>query len=279
MECKPTMAAVVKGTGKMTLDSRRKQLGWERRQELLKHLRIEGSASVADMCTLVGASPATVHRDLDHMAEKGLIKRVHGGALAAEAEDDPPVTVERQRHILEKQQIADEALKFIGPSVNSIFLEASTTVSLMCPALRMMDKVVVTNSPDIALEVVGGNAEVVLIGGNLRHRTLAAVGPSTISALQAVSIDLAFIGVSAVDETGLSSMNIVEAETKSAIVSAARIRVALCDSTKIGRRALVPVSPLSSLSFLITDGNAPKDQLAKLRHHGVEVVVARVSKN
>ena len=258
----------------MTLDSRRKQLGWERRQELVKHLRSMGSASVADMCSLVGASPATVHRDLDLLAEKGLIKRVHGGALAAEVEDDPPVAVARLKHIIEKQQIADEAMKFIGPSVNSIFLEASTTVSLMCAALRLMDRVLVTNSPETALDVVGGNAEVMLIGGNLRERTLAAVGPSTITALQAMSIDLAFIGVSAIDESGLSSMNPVEAETKSAIVNSARIRVALCDGTKIGRRALVPVSPLSALTVLITDAGAPEDQLVKLRDQGLKVVVA-----
>ena len=259
----------------MRLVSRRKQLGWERRQDLLKHLRSAGSASVADMCGLVGASPATVHRDLDLLAEKGLIKRVHGGALAADVEDDPPGTVERQKRIIEKQQIADEALRFIDDSEHSIFLEASTTVALMCPALRLMDKVLVTNSPEIALESVGGNAEVVLIGGNLRHRTLAAVGPSTISALQAVNIDLALIGVSAIDESGLSSMNIVEAETKSAIANSARLRIALCDGSKIGRRALVPVSPLSSLSLLITDTRASQEQVAHLRDLGLRVVMAR----
>lgn len=258
----------------MIAESRRKQLGWDRRQTILKHLRSKGSASIATLCDLVGASPATVHRDLEFFTEKGLIKRVHGGALAVDVHDDPPVAVERQKHVAEKQQIADEALKLVDDSVNSIFLEASTTVAHLCPALRLLDKVIVTNSPEIALEIIGGNAEVILIGGNLRHQTLAAVGPSTINALQAVNIDLAFIGVSAIDESGLSSMNIVEAQTKSAISNTARLRVALGDGTKLGRRALVPVSPLSSLTMLITDANAPTDQITTLRDHGLQITVA-----
>ncbi len=258
----------------MIAESRRKQLGWERRQEILKHLRSNGSASIAAMCDLVGASPATVHRDLESLTDKGLIKRVHGGALSVEVQDDPPVAIERQKHVAEKQQIANEALKLVDDTVKSIFLEASTTVAQLCPALRLLDKVLVTNSPEIALELVGGNAEVILIGGNLRHRTLAAVGPSTILALQAVNIDLAFIGVSALDESGLSSMNIVEAQTKSAIADAARLRVALGDGTKLGRRALVPVSPLSSLSMLITDSHASPEQIANLRAHGLQIIVA-----
>lgn len=255
--------------------TRQRQLGWERRQELLRYLRTHGSASVATICEVVGASPATVHRDLEFLADKGLIERVHGGALSLEVLDDPPAVVERHKRVDEKQRIADAALGLIDDHVNSIFLEASTTVAHLAPALRAMaDVVLVTNSPEIALELVSGKAEVVLIGGNLRHRTLSTVGPQAIQALASVRIDLAFIGVSAVDEGGLSSMNMIEAETKSAIINAAARVVALGDGGKLGHRSLVPVAPLSALDELVTDAGAPPEHVASLRAHGLDVVIA-----
>jgi len=255
--------------------ARSRQLASERRHEILRYLRDHGSASIATICELVAASPATVHRDLELLAGKGLLVRVHGGALSVEGDDDPPVAFERGKRVDEKQAIADAAVDMIGPDVNSVFLEASTTVSAMVAALRgMEDKVFVTNSPEIALDLVKGRAEVILIGGELRPRTLATVGPLTVSALDSVSIDLAFIGVSALDTEGLSSVNLFEAATKSAILNASRRSIALGDGDKLGRRALAAVGSLRSIDGLITDAAAPAEQVALLRAAGLEVTLA-----
>lgn len=241
---------------------------------MLRYLREHGSASISTICELVSASPATVHRDLELLAGKGLIQRVHGGAMSLETLDDPPVTEERRRRVAEKQAIADAAIGLLEPGARSVFLEASTTVSCLVPLLRgIEDKVFLTNSPEIALDLVAGHTDVILIGGDLRSRTLAAVGPLTITALESVSIDLAFVGVSAVDTEGLSSMNLIEAETKSAILRGARRSIALGDGMKLGRRALAPVGPLSELDALVTDASAPADEVAKLREAGLDVIM------
>ena len=255
--------------------ARSRQLASERRHEIVRFLREHGSASIATICELVEASPATVHRDLEWLASKGLLSRVHGGALSVEGDDDPPVALERGKRVDEKQAIADAAVGMIGPDVNSVFLEASTTVGAMVAALRAMrDMVFLTNSPEIALGLVSGRAEVILIGGELRPRTLAAVGPLAVSALESVSIDLAFIGVSAIDTEGLSSMNLFEAATKSAILHASARSIALGDGDKLGRRALAAVGPLSSIDGLITNAAAPAEQVALLRGAGLEVTLA-----
>ena len=259
----------------MATGVRQTQLGFERRQEVLKHLRTHGSASIATICQMVGASPATVHRDLELLADQGLIERVHGGALAVESLDDPPVTGERSKRVAEKRRIALAAMELIDESVKSIFLEASTTVSHLVPLLRgMSDKVLVTNSPEIALEAATGEIEILLIGGDLRRRTLSTVGPLAIQMLGSVSVDLAFIGVSAIDEAGLSSMNAIEVATKSAIIDAAGRVVGLGDASKLGKRALVPVAPLSAMSALITDAAEESPVVQAIREGGLQVRVA-----
>lgn len=259
----------------MSQKKRGQTLGWERRQEILKFLRANGSASVSVIGDHVAASPATIHRDLELLAEQKVIERVHGGALAIETLDDPPVATERLKRVAEKEMIATEALTRITARVGSIFLEASTTVAHLVPQLRMMtDKVFVTNSPEIALEMAVGPAEVMLIGGSLRPSTLAAVGPLAVQALQSVNINLAFIGLSALDVHGVTTMNSVEAETKAAVINATATVIALGDGAKLGRRALVPVAPLSALTELITDADAPEEEVDALRAAGLKVTVA-----
>lgn len=253
----------------------RRQLGWERRQEILRYLRDHGSASVSTIAEVVDASPATIHRDLDHLAGRGQIERVHGGAVLNEGLDDPPTAVERHRNVQQKQMIAALALERIDDDVSSIFLEASTTVQLLVPGLRYLeDKVVVTNSPEIALGLVPGPCEVMLVGGNLRDRTLATVGPGAADSFAGISIDLCFIGVSAIDLSGVSSMNAIEAQTKSVFINGADRVIALADASKLGKRSLVPVSPLSSIEELITDASADKSEIESLRAAGLAVTVA-----
>lgn len=251
-----------------------RRVGSGRRQEILRYLREHGSATVAALCAVTAASPATVHRDLEQLAAQGLLERVHGGALSLES-DDPPVGLARVSHVAEKHAIAEYAAKLIDDDVASIFLEASTTIAAMVPWLRSLeDKVFVTNSPEMGLELVTGPSDVILIGGDLRARTLSSVGPLAIQALEGVSIDLAFIGVSAIDADGLSSMNLIEAETKSAILAGAARSIALGDSGKLGKRALAPVGPLSHLESLVTDSNAPEEEVRKLRKAGLTVSLA-----
>lgn len=249
------------------------RLSHERRQDVLDRVRSNGSASVSALAKLVGASPATVHRDLDYLSREGFIERVRGGAVALN--DDPPVHFERGRYVLEKKAIALAAAAMAKPGVKSIFLEASTTVAHLVPHLRhLQDVVMVTNSPGIALDLSQSHSDVVIIGGNLRQRTLSTVGPQAIEALGNIAIDLAFIGISALNDEGLSSMNAIEAETKTAIIRAASRVVGMGDSRKIGKRELVPVAPLSAMDVFITDSSAAEEDLVGLRRSGLRVVVA-----
>jgi len=259
----------------MSVSAQPKKFAWERRRDLLQHVRTRGSATIAELASLVGASPVTIHRDLELLTSQGQLVRVHGGALAVDLSDDPPASRERGERVSQKQAIAQAAVAMVDDKVSSVFLEGSTTVARLAPLLRNLeDKVILTNSPEIAMEVVQGEAEVLLIGGFLRRRTLSTVGSSAIQMLSSVSIDLAFVGVSALDADGLSSMNSVEADTKSAIIRAAARSVALGDGSKLGRRALVPVAPLASLEALITDAGAAASELSALRNRGLDIIVA-----
>lgn len=194
--------------------------------------------------------------------------------MAVDPGDDPPVSLESQRNRDAKHTIATAAVELITEN-STIFLEASSTVRSLTPLIRRIPGLtVVTNSPEIGLDLMRGTAEVILIGGALRQRTRATVGPMAVASLRSISVETAFVGVSAISAEGLSSMNLSEAETKSAIMDSAETSIGLADSSKLGKRGLTQVSDLGRLSLLITDTDADPQEILQLENHGLQVRLA-----
>jgi DeoR family fructose operon transcriptional repressor len=239
-------------------------------------LRDRSGTTLGELVEVLNVSAATVHRDLERLANSGDIIRVRGGAIShQELVDDPPVVLEKKRNTEPKRAIAREAVQHVVEG-QVIFLEASSTVSQMVPLLRRFGELtVVTNDPSIAMDAVRF-AEVVLIGGSLRRQTLATVGPMAESALSHVHVDVAFVGISAIDaEHGISSFNLTEAETKRQIINSADHVVGLADGSKVGRVGLAHVTSASKLQVLVTDPTANEDEVARLRSLGVVVSYAK----
>ena len=250
------------------------RLGSERRARILSYVNEHGSAAAAELEASLRIAPATLYRDLAALADEGVIRRVRGGAMAADPRDERPIYLEERLNVEAKRAVAAKAAELIRPG-STVFLEASTTVHAMVPLLRDVSGLTaVTNSPEIALDLVRGDVEVVLIGGALRQRTRSTVGPMAVSALQALQVELAFVGVSAITADGLASMNLSEGETKAAIIASAERAVALADASKLGRRGLVHVCAVTRLDRLIVDAGATASDVAELEGAGLAVVLA-----
>ena len=78
-----------------------------RQQRIVDHVLAHGSASVAELVELTGVSLMTVHRDVDDLARRGLVRKFRGGVSAQptsvfEAHSEYRRTV----HLTEKAAIA-----------------------------------------------------------------------------------------------------------------------------------------------------------------------------
>lgn len=248
----------------------------ERRQTILRVLAETGSVSVGELSEITGASLATIHRDLEHLSKAGRLVRVHGGATTAD--DDPPATSERRRNVPQKREIARVAAQWIKPG-HVLFLEASSTVAQLTEFLPRSEIVVVTNDPEIALAVAKHTVnEVIVLGGTLRSQTRSIVGQMTVGLLRDIRVDLAFIGVSAISVHGLTSVNLIEAETKRAILGSASQAIGLATRDKLGRNSLTPIGTIDQLAGLITDAPPSNHHVAALIEAGLEVVSVSVDR-
>jgi DeoR family transcriptional regulator, aga operon transcriptional repressor len=133
---------------------------------------------------------------------------------------------------------------------------------------------IVTNAVNIAAELSGSAVEVILTGGTLRKNSFSLVGPIAEEMLRHLSADLLFLGVDGFDvQYGLSTPNLLESKVNRVMVEIAKRTVAVCDSSKFGRRSLSLIAPPTALHEVITDRGISKSDLRNLKQAGIEVTI------
>jgi DeoR family transcriptional regulator of aga operon len=252
-------------------------LSEERQREVLEILTREGRVLVVDLAKHFDTSQVTIRKDLEILHMKGRIHRTHGGALSVResALEDPTLREKEKLHRKEKLRIAEAAARMVTEG-QVVILDSGTTTTAIARALRSFQNLtIITNAVNIAAELSGSNLEVILTGGNLRKNSFSLVGPLAEETLRRLNADILFLGVDGFDvQYGLSTPNILEAKVNRAMMDASKVAVAVCDSSKFGKRSLSLIAPPSALQIVITDRGIPKADLNTLKKSGVEVTVA-----
>lgn len=255
-------------------------LAAQRRTAILERVQGAGAVRVAELVSELGVSDMTVRRDLATLAERGLVAKVHGGAIvpAAGSADEPGFTAKSVRQREEKEAIATAAAGLVNPGSAVALSAGTTTAALARQLLDVPGLTVVTNSVPVSDVLYGaGSADrsVVLTGG-VRTRSDALVGPVAVAALRGLHVDVLFLGVHGMGEpAGFTTPNLLEAETDRALVAAARRLVVLADHTKWGTVGMCTIAALSDADVLVTDASLPEPARAALAEAVGELVVAR----
>src|SRR5437764_1417995 len=150
--------------GGMTTTSKGARSRANRQQTIIDHVVEQGSATAADLAQVTGVSLMTVHRDLDELARRGLLRKFRGGVSAQ------PSTVfesnEEYRlgaHVSEKEAIAREALQYVEPGM-SIMLDDSTSALALARLLDEIGPLTVVTNYLRTIDVLKDFSEVRLIG-------------------------------------------------------------------------------------------------------------------
>jgi DeoR family transcriptional regulator, fructose operon transcriptional repressor len=248
----------------------------ERHQQILETARSRGRVDVSGLAKELLVTPETVRRDLTALERRGVLRRVHGGAIPVERLGIEPGVADREsRSTGEKERIARTALDEV-PEGGSIILDAGTTTVRLAELLPIdRELTVVTHSIPVAAALISRpNVTLHLLGGVVRGRTLAAVGEWTRAQIAEVFADVAFMGTNGISvERGLTTPDMAEAIVKRELIGAARRTVVLADHTKFGREDFARVAPLSAIDTVITDDGIPDELVEELENAGPRVVV------
>lgn len=249
----------------------------ERQQAIVKLARKHGRVDVMALADDLNVTAETIRRDLTALERAGVLRRVHGGAIPVERIGFEPAVAARDAVMTaEKERIAKAALAELPPD-GAIILDAGTTTARLAQALpNDRELTVVVNSPVLAT-ILGPrpNITVLLLGGRLRGRTLAAVDDWALRPLADLYVDVAFMGTNGCSaERGLTTPDQAEAAVKRAMIAAARRVVVLADHTKVGNDNLARFGSMSDVDVLITDSGLDAELAIELEEAGVRVVRA-----
>jgi DeoR family transcriptional regulator of aga operon len=257
----------------------------ERLTTLLDALATRERLHMDEIIQLLGASPATIRRDLDELASQQLLVRTRGGAAAIGGAYDLPVRYRSGRNAPQKEAIARAASRLITTGAIIGLNGGTTTAAVASEIARRTDLIstpqrpgvtVVTNAVNIANElVVRPHVRIIMPGGVARTQSFELVGPMARATIESINLDIAILGVDGLSPLGgASANNEGEAEVNHLFADRARRVVVVADATKIGQVALARICSPSQITTLITDDRASEADREAFRAAGVEVIVA-----
>src|SRR3954451_11825463 len=239
-------------------------LAVQRHKLIVDELRRRGAVRVSDLTRLLSVSDMTIRRDLDALAGAGLLEKVHGGAalVGEPSAEEPAFEAKAERQLLEKEAIARQALRLVEPG-QAIGLSAGTTTWRLAHHLaRTPGLTIVTNSIQVSnvFHAEGRPDQTVVLIGGLRTPSDALVGPIANATIACLPLDTLFMGVHGVTvDAGLTTPNLLEAETNRALVDVSTRSVVVADHTKWGIRGLSRIAGLDEIDVFLTDAGLDAD--------------------
>src|SRR5947208_10830102 len=235
----------------------------ERHQQILDLVSRQGFVALADLARVIQVSESTIRRDLDHLNERGLVRRTRGGAIFVADDGQLPALEERSaRQIEEKRQIARVAAARIHDG-DAILLDGGTTTLEVARLLVGRPLQIVTNSLPIAnLFASNHETDLILLGGFVYPKTGVCLGPLTQRVLPDLHVHQAILSCGGITAKGLFNSNVLLVETERQMMRCADEVVVLADHTKIGRQALAFLCQLSEVDTLIVDAGLSAEQRA-----------------
>lgn len=244
----------------------------ERHALIIQQLNVHNRVYSTELQARLGVSEDTIRRDLQELAEDGLLIKVHGGAVSKSFH----FTLSNNQVYLpeEKIRIAQKALQLIQPNM-LVLLTGGTTirqlVNILPPSLKAT---FITPSIPIALELMNHPLiEVIFIGNKLNKHAQMAVGAEVIRHLATVKADLCILGTNALDaHAGITESDWEIIDVKKELIRAADKLVSIAISEKLNTIQPLQVCPLHEIDYLITELDPADDVLQPYRNNGLQIL-------
>ena len=232
----------------------------DREQKILDILYEKNAVRSSELAKQLYVSISTLRRDLEKLEEKRLIRREHGLCrLSSNLSDDKfSYKIREQQSTVAKKRIALEASKLIKDG-NNIMLDGSSTAY---GVLRFLDKcrdlLVISNSAKVAMALSDTDIRNISTGGTMAKNTVSFVGQEAINAIQKYNADIFFFSCRGITEEGyLTDSDKEENDVRREMMKYAERKVALIDSSKMGKKYLYNLCHVSEVDDVISEEELP----------------------
>ncbi|MFC0473318.1 DeoR/GlpR family DNA-binding transcription regulator [Halalkalibacter kiskunsagensis] len=255
-------------------------LSVERYEKILDELDKSKVVKVSELSINLGVTEKTIRIDLESLEKKGLLKRIHGGAVLLEEEDRIFPINERQLSNNERKvAIAKKAIKLINDQ-DTILLDGGSTTLQIASLLGDFPVTVITNDIKIANELLNKEkVQLMVLGGSRMGTSSSLFGVEASDLLKRIRVNRLFFGATGVSvEHGLTVLNSFHVEWKRQIIGCADRVTLLADSTKFEKVGLIQFATLDDVDEVITDDLLDKHILKVLKEKSISITLSVCSK-
>ncbi|MGZ3767597.1 MAG: DeoR/GlpR family DNA-binding transcription regulator [Mucilaginibacter sp.] len=244
----------------------------KRKQIILQKLNAFGEVDIKQMALELSASEITIRRDLNQLADDGLLYRTHGGAMKVDPLQIPHDFINKAaKNIEAKDRICRAAAGLVNHG-DIIFMDCGSTVFRLCQFIKSKKIKVITNSIPVVYELQNSMASLNIIGGEFDAERQAVHGKMANEHIAKYKATKAFLGIDGISRNGLFANSELEAEITSAFAAQSVKTYLLCDESKIGKESYLKFGELSMIDTIIT--NSRSEELEYFKEQGVAVVGA-----
>lgn len=232
--------------------------------------------AVSELADRFGVSEETIRRDARQLEQSGVIQKMHGGISATSNKIETPYRTRLRENVLAKQRIAQMAAALVSEGM-TLLLDSGTSCHWLARSLaHMRNLTIVTNSVEIAHEVLGNPGQRLLLGGGQINQTHhAGFGPESSAFCRRFAPDLTILSMGAIDaERGFLDFDADEAAFKQTLLEQARRVVVLADHTKFAKSGFIQVASFRDVQDLVTDREPPASTMRAASLSGTRLHIA-----
>ena len=252
----------------------------ERRQVIVTKVNENGKVDVAELAAEFDVSTVTIRTDLNDLDKKRMLVRSRGGAIAI-------TTITKELSVKEKHNENQWIKEKLGQAVakliqnnERIIIDSGTTTEEVAKALLPYENLVImTNGLNIANELSRiENIDILMTGGNLRHKSLSFYGRQAESSLSNLRFDKVILGVDGIElPSGITTHFEHEATLNRLMCQVSKEVIAVTDSSKFDQSGFHVIAPLNSIDTLVTDSNIPQAYKDYCEAHNINLVIVDIS--
>jgi len=242
----------------------------KRKQIILEKLVTTGEVDVKQMALELNISEITIRRDLNQLADDGLLYRTHGGAMKVSQFEIPHDFINKAAKNVEvKDKICRAAAGLINDG-DIIFMDCGSTVFRLCQFIKNKRIKVITNSIPVVYELQGSMVSLNIIGGEFNAERQAVHGKIADEHIARYKAAKAFLGIDGISRNGLFANSELEADITQAFATNSAQTILLCDDSKIGKETYLKFAGINIINTIIT--NSRSEELAHFKKQGVKII-------
>ena len=248
-----------------------------RKQQILNLLTARGYTNVTELASRFNVTTETIRRDLNELEQENLVKRIHGGAIAAAKRSSELEYQNRGQYLMqEKKDIARKAAELINDGETVVITSGTTTQAMAEFLLRKKNLTVVTNSVLLCADLAAGQGiELFMLGGKVRNGNFSVSGPISIENLSVFNPDKTIIGIGGISlEKGLTDHRMDETLLTRSCLKAAGVTIGLADHSKFGTVTRYTIGPARMIQYLVTSDITPETVCEPYNREGIRVLRA-----